>query len=74
MVERFRLAQKPQGVPCGNPVVPVVLGVAVACDDFVAIGKGAVHFCDVLRTEEVIGIEDKVAVKGVAVILLNLVQ
>ncbi len=62
MVEVPALAQEPQGVARGDPVVAVVLAGAVAGDDVVPGGERAVHLLDIVGGEEVIGVKDEVAI------------
>ena len=57
-VQVFRLPQKPQPVPRGDPVVPEVLAVAVAGDHPMPGGERLVH----LRDEA--GVQQVVCVKG----------
>ena len=64
VVQKLRLAQEPQRVAGGDPVVPEVLGVAVARDDAVALGEDAVHLLYVVLLEDVVRVEDEVAVEG----------
>ena len=64
VVEELRLAQEPQRVAGGDPVVAEVLGVAVARDDAVALGEDLVHLLDVVLLEHVVRVEDEVAVEG----------
>ena len=74
MVEEGGLPEEPQGVARGDPVVGVVLGVAVAGDDFVAVGEGAVHLGDVVGRQQVIGVEDEEAVKDLAIVGFDMAQ
>ena len=74
MVEVAALPQEPQGVAGGDPVVAVVLAVAVAGDDIVALREGAVHGGDVIGVQNVVGVKDKVAVEPGGVVLLQMAQ
>ena len=65
VVEELRLAQEPQRVAGGDPVVAEVLGVAVARDDARSPReKTLVHLLDVVLLEHVVRVEDEVAVEG----------
>ena len=61
-VEIARLAQEPQRVARGYPVVAVVFGVAVAGGDLVAVGQGLIHVAYVIRRDDVVGVKDEVRV------------
>ena len=69
-VEELRLAQEPQRVAGGDPVVAVVFRVAVAGDDLVAVGEGAVHLRDVALLQHVVGVKDEIAVEGLVRVAL----
>ena len=69
VVEVFCLAQEPQRVACGYPVIAVVFRVSVACDYPVAVGEGLVHAAYVVLAEKIIRIEHHVCVEYVAVFL-----
>ena len=58
LVQIFRFPQKPQGITRGDPVGIVILGVAVAGDNRIAGIKNFVHFPNIVRIEQVIGIKD----------------
>ena len=74
MVQVAALPQVPQGVAGADPGVAEVLGVAVAGDDVVPVGEGAVHLLDVVGGEDVVGVEDDVAVEAVGVILPDMLD
>ena len=63
MVQIFAFAEEPERVAGADPVVPVVLRIAVAGDDFVAVGEGAVDGFDVARVEHVVRVEDREGVE-----------
>ena len=62
LVEEGRVPQEPQAVSGGDPVVAVVLGVAVAGDDGALRGEDFVHPGDIVGGQKIVGVEDKVAV------------
>ena len=62
---------KPQGIAGGNPVVPIVFGVAVAGDHFIAVGKGPVHLLHKPAVQHVVRVKDEKAVIDLGVILFN---
>ena len=70
-VEVAALPQEPQAVAGADPVVSVVLAVAVAGDDLIAVGEHDVHLLNVVRGEDVVGIEHEVAVKAVGIVGLD---
>ena len=74
VVEEGGLPQEPQGIAGGDPVVGVVLGVAIAGDDLIAIGEGAVHLGDVVGLQEVVGVEDHKGVEHAAIVPLDMSQ
>ena len=62
VVEVAGFPQKPKGVPGGDPVVPEVLGAAVAGDGVVApTAEGLVHLRREVLVHHVVGVEDEVA-------------
>ena len=69
-VQILRLTQKPERVAGGYPVVAVVFRVAVARDDLVPVGEGAVHLRYITVLEHVVRVKDEVAVEGLAGIAL----
>ena len=73
-VEIAALPQKPQGVSGADPVAAEVLAVAVAGDDLVAVGEHLVHPLYVVRGEDVVGIEYKVAVKARRVVRADVLE
>ena len=64
VVQKLRLAQEPERIAGGDPVVPEVLGVAVARYYLIAFGEDAVHLFDVVFFKHIVRIEDEVAVEG----------
>ena len=74
MVEVAALPQKPQCVAGADPVVAVILTVAVAGDDLVSVRKRLVHALDVVGLEDVVGIKNEVAVKARGVVPIKVVQ
>ena len=73
-VQVLSLTEEPEGVACGSPAVAVVLAVPVAGDDGMSLVMSDVHLADILRIDDVIGIENKISVKSFRVILLDLLQ
>ena len=71
VVEIAALPQEPQGVPCADPVVAVVFAVAIAGDDGAAPGEDFVHPLDIVRGQNVVGVEHEVAVKALGPVLRN---
>ena len=65
MVQILAFAQKPQRVARADPVCTVVFGVAVACDDPVAVRKRLVHAGDIIGGQDIVRVEDEKAVEGV---------
>ena len=64
-VEEARLAQKPQRVACGDPVVAEVLGVAVAGQRRILAGvEHLVHLADEVGVHQIIRVEYEKAVVG----------
>ena len=66
-----RLSQKPEGVAGGNPVGAVVFGVAVAGDHAKTGREGFVHLADIILIQEVVGVENEIAVKISSAVLLH---
>ena len=62
VVEILRLAQEPQAIAGGDPVVAVVFGIAVARDDVVPGGKGFVDLAEVIAVNHVVRVKDEVGV------------
>ena len=61
-VQVLALTQEPQGIACADPVGIVVLAVAVAGDDTVALIEGAVHLRQIVGVQNVIRVKDQIAV------------
>ena len=74
VIQVLCLAQEPQRIARGYPVIAVVFRVAVACDDAVTVGKGLVHAAYVVLAEQVIRVKHHVRVENVAVFLEYLVN
>ena len=74
VVKETRLAQVPSGVGSRDPRAAKVLGVAVACDHMESLVKGVIHLGDVIAGDNVVGIEDKVALKGIGILVKNAVK
>ena len=62
VVEILRLAQKPQRIACGDPVVAVVFGVSVAGHDLVAARIDLLDFRDEVRVEHIVRVQHKIGV------------
>ena len=73
-VEEAGLPQEPDGVSGGDPVVPEVLGVAVAGDGVVPLVKGPVHLSHKIGVHQVVGVKDEVTVVDVLTLLLQTVE
>ena len=58
----MRIAEKPERIACADPVIPVILGVAVACYDSVARGEGFVHFGNEILVQKVVRIKEEKSV------------
>ena len=63
VVQELRLAQKPQRIARGYPVVPEVLAVAVARHYLIAVREDLVHLLYIVLLEHVVRVEDEVAVE-----------
>ena len=74
VVEVAALPQIPQAGAGAEPVVAVVLGIAVAGDDVLAVGEGAVHLLDIVGREDIVGVKDEVAVKALGVVPAEVVH
>ena len=74
VVEEARLAQVPSGISCRDPRAAEVLGIAIARDHMEALVKGIIHLGDVIAGDNVIGIEDKVALKRVGILVENAIE
>ena len=73
-VEIAALPQEPQAVAGADPVVGVVLAVAVAGDDLIPAGEHGVHLLDVVRSQYVVGVEHEVAVKAIGIVGLDVLD
>ena len=71
VVQVAGLPDKPQGVPGGDPVVPVVLGVAVAGEDLIPVAEGLVHGLHEAAVQHVVRVKNQKPVEGPGVVLLN---
>ena len=65
MVQVFCFAQKPQRIAGADPVGVIILGVSVACDNAVACVERLVHFGNIVFCQQVVGVENEEAFKGV---------
>ena len=74
VVEKACLAQIPGGISCRDPRAAEVLGVAVACDHMEALVKGVIHLGYVIAGDNVIGVKNKVALKGIGILVKNAVK
>ena len=74
IVKEARLAQIPGSISCRDPRAAKILGVTIARDHMEALVKGIVHLGDVIAGDDVIGIEDKVALKRVGILVENAVE
>ena len=70
-VEIAALPQEPQAVTGADPVVGVVLAVAVAGDDLVSVGEHGVHLLNVVRGQDIVSVEYEVAVEAAGVVGLD---
>ena len=74
VVEEAGLTQIPGGVGRGNPRTAEVLGVTIARDHMKALVKGIIHLGDVIAGDNIVGIEDKVALKRVGILVENAIE
>ena len=74
VVEEAGLTQIPGGVGRRNPRTAEVLGVAIARDHMKALVKGVIHLGDVIAGDNVVGIEDKVALKRVGILVKDAIE
>ena len=74
VVEEAGLTQIPGGVGRRNPRAAEVLGVTIARDHMEALVKGIIHLGDVIAGDNVVGIEDKVALKRVGILVENAIE
>ena len=74
VVEEAGLTQIPGGVGRRNPRAAEVLGVTIARDHMKALVKGIIHLGDVIAGDNVVGIEDKVALKRVGILVENAIE
>ena len=72
MVEIAALPQKPQRVARADPVVAVILAVAVAGHDLVPLREDPVHLLYVIRLEHVVRVKDEIAVEALREIPLQM--
>ena len=57
VVKIFCFAQEPQRISRGNPVCVIVLWIAVACDNTVAVIKNLVHLGYIVGVKNVVGVK-----------------
>ena len=74
VVEEAGLTQIPGGVGRRNPRAAEVLGVTIARNHMEALVKGIIHLGDVIAGDNVVGIEDKVALKRVGILVENAIE
>ena len=74
IVKEARLAQIPRGVGRRDPRTAEVLRVAIAGDHMKALVKGIVHLGYVITGNDIIGIENKIALKGIGILVENAVE
>ena len=73
-VQIAALPQEPQGVAGADPVVGIVLAVAVAGDDLVPAGEHGVHPLDVVRRQHIVRVEHEIAVEAVGIVGLDVLS
>ena len=74
VVEVTGLPDKPEGIAGGDPVFPVVFGVAVAGDHLVPVGEGTVHGLHEVAVQHVVRVKDEKSVKRLGVVLFDVFQ
>ena len=74
VVEETGLAQIPRGVGRRDPRTTEVLRVAVAGDHMKTLVKSVVHLGNVITGNNVIGIENKIALKGIGILVENAIE
>lgn len=74
-IQKPGLPEEPDGISGGDPVAAEILGVAVAGQDIVFAGiEGLIHFGREIRVNQVVGVEDKVAVVVIAPVHAQMVE
>ena len=74
VIEIPALPQEPQGVTGADPVVAVVLAVAEAGDDVMAVGKRPVHGLHIVGSQNIVRVKHEVAVEALGIVLLQVLQ
>ena len=74
MIQIAALPQKPEGGARAHPAGVVIDAVAVAGDDLEAGRKAPVHLLDVVRFQEIVCVEDEIAVEALGIVRPQTVQ
>ena len=74
VVEIPALPQEPQGITGADPVVAVVLAVAEAGDDVMAVGKRPVHGLHIVGSQNIVRVKHEVSVEALGIVLLQVLQ
>ena len=75
IVQELGFTQEPQCAACRDPVRVEILGISVAGDDAIAAVKDLVHLGHVVAVEQIVGIENEVALIACrCVFLLNALE